>query len=104
MLFSILVSLPVFAQPDYAKNYFPLIHEAELAIANHDYSSALKAYKEAFEAVPNPFAKDYFNAAVCASKLKQYEEAVGHCYKLAEKRSSTPYVFSSGKPALDIMC
>ena len=57
----------VFAQNiDYQKHYYPQINKAELAIIEGQISVALDYYLEAFNKVPSPFAKDIYNAALCA--------------------------------------
>jgi hypothetical protein len=55
-----------FAQTDFTRVYYPIINDAELAIVDDDHETALSFYKEAFNLVEKPFAKDYYNAAICA--------------------------------------
>ncbi len=56
-----------YAQTDFTRIYHPIINEAELAIVDTNYHEALAFYNEAFANVEKPFAKDYYNAAVCAT-------------------------------------
>ncbi|RYU95153.1 hypothetical protein [Emticicia agri] len=56
-----------YAQIDFTRIYHPIINEAELAIVDTNYHEALAFYNEAFANVEKPFAKDYYNAAVCAT-------------------------------------
>ncbi|MBA4850344.1 hypothetical protein [Emticicia sp. BO119] len=55
-----------YAQTDFTRIYHPIINEAELAIVDTNYHEALSFYNEAFTNVEKPFAKDYYNAAICA--------------------------------------
>ena len=55
-----------YAQTDFTRIYHPIINEAELAIVDTNYHEALSFYNEAFANVEKPFAKDYYNAAICA--------------------------------------
>jgi len=56
-----------YAQIDFTRIYHPIINEAELAIVDTNYHEALSFYNEAFANVEKPFAKDYYNAAICAT-------------------------------------
>ncbi|WP_377487353.1 hypothetical protein [Pontibacter toksunensis] len=78
--------------PDYTKVYHPVINQAELKIVEENYAEALTAYKEAFAAVPSPFARDYYNAAVSAVRLKDEEQAFEYLEKLVLKGVSLPYL------------
>ncbi|GAB3823025.1 hypothetical protein GCM10028895_29060 [Pontibacter rugosus] len=57
--------------PDYTQVYHPVINQAELSLVDGKYEEAIKSYKEAFAAVPSPFARDYYNAAVSSLVLKE---------------------------------
>ncbi|PRY07831.1 hypothetical protein CLV24_12221 [Pontibacter ummariensis] len=78
--------------PDYVKVYHPTIQRAELAILNEQYGEALNAYQQAFEAVPSAFARDYYNAAVCAMLLEEEKQAFSYLEKLVQKGASLPYL------------
>ena len=58
-----------FGQGDFTRIYHPIINSAELAIVDTNYYEALDYYKAAFDNVKKPFAKDYYNAAICAAML-----------------------------------
>jgi len=79
-------------QPDYIKTYHPLINQAELYVVEGKYAEALQAYRQAFTAVPTAFARDYYNAAVCAALLQQEKQAVDYLKKLARKGVSLAYL------------
>ena len=61
---------------DYVKVYYPQINKAELLIVQQDYAGALETYQEAFAAVPRPFARDHYNAAVCAMLTDDEKRAI----------------------------
>lgn len=65
----ILYSSISYAQIDFTRVYHPIINEAELAIVDTSYHEALSFYNEAFANVEKPFAKDYYNAAICATLI-----------------------------------
>ena len=46
-----------------------------MKIIDNDYQESLKLYYKAFKAVPRGFAQDFYNASMCAIKLKQYDIA-----------------------------
>jgi hypothetical protein len=72
-------------ETDYIKAYYPVIHEAEMLVLSKDYSAALDKYAEAFKAVPAPFARDYYNAAVCATLTENYAQTYSYLEALALK-------------------
>lgn len=93
LVFFVLMAASSFAGDlDYTKAYHPLINKAELSILQKDYASALLLYREAFKAVPTPFARDYYNAAVCAMLLKDKKLSVGYLEKLATKGVSIDFL------------
>lgn len=77
---------------DYIKAYHPLVNEAELQIVEQDFASALQLYNQAFAAVPEPFAIDYYNAAVSAMLAEDQKQAFSYLEKLALKGVSLEYV------------
>ena len=74
-----------FAQGDFTRIYHPIINEAELAIVDTNYYEALDFYKEAFANVKKPFAKDYYNAAICASMVGKLSLTFDYLEKIVEK-------------------
>jgi hypothetical protein len=74
-----------FAQGDFTRIYHPIINEAELAIVDTNYYEALDFYKEAFANVKKPFAKDYYNAAICASMVGKIPLTFDYLEKIIEK-------------------
>lgn len=77
---------------DYIKAYHPLIHAAELQIVEQEFANALQLYKQAFAAVPEPFAIDYYNAAVSAMLAENQKQALSYLEKLALKGVSLEYI------------
>jgi hypothetical protein len=78
--------------PDYTEVYHPFVDVAELNILNGAYEDALTAYKQAFASVPAPFARDYYNAAVCATQLNDEKQAFHYLEQLVLKGVSLPYL------------
>ncbi|WP_162053638.1 cbb3-type cytochrome oxidase subunit 3 [Pontibacter pamirensis] len=78
--------------PDYTEVYHPVINVAELEIVEGNYEEALAAYQQAFAAVPTPFARDYYNAAVSAVKLGDEKQAFDYLEQLVIKGVSLPYL------------
>lgn len=74
-----------YAQTDFTRIYHPIINEAELAIVDTSYYEALEFYKEAFANVEKPFAKDYYNAAICATLIDKMPLAFDFLEKIVEK-------------------
>ncbi|WP_114781974.1 TPR end-of-group domain-containing protein [Botryobacter ruber] len=81
-----------FAAPDYTKVYHPVINNAELSIVAADYEAALQHYKAAFAAVPEPFAKDYYNAAACAVLAGDESRAYKYLKELVQKGVELEYL------------
>ncbi|MBB6612932.1 hypothetical protein H7F15_17965 [Pontibacter sp. Tf4] len=93
LVFVLLLVRPVLAtDTDYIKAYHPLVHEAELLIINKDYAAALEKYKTAFAAVPEPFARDYYNAAVCATLSEDKKQTFDYLKQLALKGVDLAFV------------
>ncbi len=74
-----------FAQGDFTRIYHPIINEAELAIVDTSYYEALDFYKAAFANVQKPFAKDYYNAAICAAMVGKLPLTFEYLEKIVEK-------------------
>lgn len=85
--------------PDYTQVYHPVINEAELLVVDKAYGKALDAYQQAFEAVPSPFARDYYNAAICALQLGERKKTFNYLEKLVQKGVSLEYL--ERQPVLD---
>ncbi|MCX2741374.1 hypothetical protein [Pontibacter anaerobius] len=85
--------------PDYTQVYHPVINQAELLIVDGKYEEALQAYHEAFEAVPSPFARDYYNAAICALLLQERKKTFNYLEELVQKGVSLEYL--ERQPVLD---
>jgi hypothetical protein len=92
LLFCTFSSLATPDNTDYAKAYHPIINQAELSILAKDYAAASDFYKQAFAAVPVPFAKDYYNAAVCAMLLQDEKQTYEYLDRLIDKGVSLPYL------------
>ncbi|MFD2248595.1 hypothetical protein [Pontibacter ruber] len=95
LLFLWCCSLPSYAaadKADYVKVYYPTINQAELSILAKDYAAASELYKQAFAAVPEPFAKDYYNAAVCAMLLQDEKQTYAYLDRLVLKGVTLPYL------------
>jgi hypothetical protein len=73
------------AQGDFTRIYHPIINEAELAIVDTNYYDALDFYKEAFVNVKKPFAKDYYNAAICAAMVGKTSLVFDYLERIVEK-------------------
>jgi hypothetical protein len=74
-----------YAQIDFTRIYHPIINEAELAIVDTNYHEALSFYNEAFTNVKKPFAKDYYNAAICATLIGKMPVVFDFLEKIVEK-------------------
>lgn len=74
-----------FGQGDFTRIYHPIINSAELAIVDTNYYEALDYYKAAFDNVKKPFAKDYYNAAICAAMLGKTNTVFDYLEKIVEK-------------------
>ncbi len=60
------------------------INQAELKAVDADFEGALDQYKISF-GYKDAFAKDYYNAAVCASRLSNSKQASFYLQKVLEK-------------------
>ncbi|RYE54502.1 MAG: hypothetical protein EOP48_12180 [Sphingobacteriales bacterium] len=65
--------------------YNQKINNAESAIIDEQYSVAIKYYREAFVVKEKPFAKDLYNASLCAIKVNNVPLAFKFCKLLAQK-------------------
>lgn len=80
------------AKADYVKAYHPHINKAERLVMAQDYSGALELYQKAFAAVPRAFARDYYNAAVCATLTGNEKQGINYLEKLVETGVSLEYL------------
>ncbi|TPE45191.1 hypothetical protein [Pontibacter mangrovi] len=85
--------------PNYTEVYHPKINKAELLVVEGQYEEALEAYEQAFDAVPSPFARDYYNAAICALLQDKERKAFNYLEELVQKGVSLEYLH--GQPVLD---
>ncbi|WP_139307912.1 hypothetical protein [Pontibacter flavimaris] len=84
---------------DYTQVYHPVINEAELLVVDKKYEQALEAYQRAFAAVPSPFARDYYNAVICALLLQERGKTFNYLEELVQKGVSLEYL--ERQPVLD---
>ncbi|MEJ8758563.1 hypothetical protein WG947_16230 [Pontibacter sp. H259] len=90
---TLLLAWPVQAtDKDYTKAYYPLVNEAEMLLLAKDYNGALEKYKTAFKTVPEPFARDFYNAAVCAMLTENYKQVYIYLDELVLKGVELPYI------------
>lgn len=85
LLLLLLYSSISYGQIDFTRIYHPIINEAELAIVDTNYHEALAFYNEAFANVEKPFAKDYYNAAICATLVGKMPVAFDFLEKIVAK-------------------
>lgn len=84
-----------FAQKvDYNKHYYSVINQAELLLISEQHDKALAQYYAAFKNVPTPFARDIFNAAVCATLTGDYESAFKLLDQLIVKGTDITFIKS----------
>lgn len=85
---TLILLIILIVQTGYSQNYIQynsLICEAENGIVESNYRKGLEKYLGAFKIVKIPFAVDYYNAALCAAKLKNDSIALILIEKLLEK-------------------
>jgi len=71
-----------------AQNYFEYyqnVSNAETAIVEAKYDSALYHYQKAFNSVTNPIANDLYNAAICASYTGNNTIGIQYAEKILRK-------------------
>jgi hypothetical protein len=84
-LFLLKTSLLFSQKIDFTQVYHPIINDAEMALIDSNYVEALDLYKGAFQNVEKPFAKDFYNAALCAFYADKQSTMFEYLEKLAEK-------------------
>ncbi|MDD5569528.1 MAG: hypothetical protein PHD97_00055 [Bacteroidales bacterium] len=68
--------IAIFSQnSDYTKVYYPFTNKAELNIIENNYKKALRKYKKAFDNAPHAFARDLYNATLCAIRVNKLDFA-----------------------------
>lgn len=67
------------------KQYYTLVTIAEGALIHDDIPKALEIYEQLFEEYEKVFAKDLYNASICAVRLEKNEFAVHLLKKLLSK-------------------
>ncbi len=83
LLVFFLINLSLFSQ-SFIK-YNQLVNKAELSIIDSNYTKALYYYQDAFKLVEYPFAKDLYNALLCATFTNNFDIAFEYLYKLVHK-------------------
>lgn len=81
----ILIAFSFEGQSQNTSAYTKYINLAEISIIDSLFDNALLNYKKAFTDDNKPFAKDYYNAALCAVKLNRYSIAEDYLWKLADQ-------------------
>jgi hypothetical protein len=76
LLLFVVITFCCFTNNSSYVNYHKKTVEAEIYIADSNYSHALLVYKELFNAFPHGFYKDYHNAALCAIKTDNFKDAL----------------------------
>ena len=92
LFFIISLQKPAYCQSDFTVDYYPIINRAELYIVDGNYKAALNAYDSAFKNESTAFAKDYFNALICATKIGAFTRAYGFCDSLIAKGVSKTFL------------
>lgn len=75
-----------------AKKYYHFTNQAELAIIDSAYSKALSNYESAFAVANKGFAKDYYNASICALYVKDKSKTKEYINVLLKKGIDTSYI------------
>lgn len=65
--------------------YYHWVSQAEVEIVDAHYDKAFEHYQNAIQMVANPFAKDYYNAALCAAKTNHDSSALAYIEALLKK-------------------
>ncbi len=81
-----------YSQTNNYSSYYSAISKAELAILDSNYTESYFFYKKAFKTVSSGFAKDYFNAAICAAYAQDKNGVVSCFSQLALKGVSLAYL------------
>jgi hypothetical protein len=81
--------------------YYANIDTAEVAIVDSIYPKALFYFEKAFKLVDHPFAKDYYNAALCANFLRNFKDATHFMCRLVEK--GLDFTYFSENPFFNVL-
>lgn len=73
------------------EKYHDLINKAELYITDNNEEKALILYQEAFKEAFGHFSKDYYNALLCAIKMKTDSLCIEYTRELAKR--GVPVIF-----------
>lgn len=76
-------------------DYHKVINSAELQIVECDFQRSLNYYQKAFELVDRPFAKDLYNASLCATKLKY--DSIAYVFIRKQLQKGIPRKFFHSK-------
>jgi hypothetical protein len=89
-----LLFFALYSQVNYCNNYFPIINSAELNLIEGKYEESLNYYLEAIKSCSpnNAFAKDIYNASVCAVKSKKHDIAFILIDSLIAKGIKKPFI------------
>lgn len=91
--FILTLSNSTFCQPDYI-SYSNYINKAELCITNKKFSEALTYYDSALLEKKTPFARDAYNAAICAAIIKNNSKCYSYLKVMVDKGVSLAYLQS----------
>ncbi len=98
LLFILILPFFVHANNPSLKQYYQLIHHAEMSIVKNDYGAALKYYRDAGKH-HYLFSVDLHNAAVVAAKAKVTKDLLFFCKGLFERGLEVSYL-NSGEDSL----
>ncbi len=93
ILVAILFSISFCAINAQDNTYSSLISQAEVAILEVDYQSALTLYKSGFNKFDKPFAKDIDNALLCAVEVGDFESCNSFVKRLISLGCDLNYFF-----------
>ncbi|TAF67498.1 MAG: hypothetical protein EAZ55_04050 [Cytophagales bacterium] len=95
MLNLVILSFSLFSTPNYFKNYYPYISQAEICIMQQQYDKAMQYYKKGFQKVKyqNIPYKDCHNYTICAFLQNDTLEGFRYLEKLVSM-GSTPHLLS----------
>lgn len=74
--------------PTSLKTYYHCVNQAELALMDSNYSSAINFYKKAFAHKKSPFIKDRFNLALCYAIQNKFRKCYDQLIPIIDKGGS----------------
>jgi hypothetical protein len=97
-MYKLLLTWAAFAMQTWAvaqnvEKYHDLVNKAELFITEYNEKAALELYQEAFRENFGHFSKDYYNALLCAIKMKADSQCVEYTRQLI-MRGVPPFFFN----------